>query len=103
MAFCEWNERGSDFWGVASGTLVELASGNFSASSKSYTATVRRQFGNAVSAKTKMKVKMTTHITVPARLVAANGWYWFNSDVATHTVGQKAPNPSGLYDMEGNV
>jgi len=32
-----------------------------------------------------------------------HAWYWFNSDVATHPVGQKAPNPWGLYDMEGNV
>jgi formylglycine-generating enzyme required for sulfatase activity len=32
-----------------------------------------------------------------------HAWYWFNSDVATHAVGQKSPNPWGLYDMEGNV
>src|SRR6267142_3780327 len=35
--------------------------------------------------------------------LANHAWYWFNSDVATHPVGQKAPNPWGLYDMEGNV
>jgi hypothetical protein len=34
--------------------------------------------------------------------LANHAWYWFNSDVATHAVGQKAPNPWGLYDMEGN-
>jgi formylglycine-generating enzyme required for sulfatase activity len=35
--------------------------------------------------------------------LANHAWYWFNSDVATHRVGQKAPNPWGIYDMEGNV
>jgi formylglycine-generating enzyme required for sulfatase activity len=35
--------------------------------------------------------------------LANHAWYWFNSDVASHAVGQKLPNPWGLYDMEGNV
>jgi formylglycine-generating enzyme required for sulfatase activity len=35
--------------------------------------------------------------------LAKHAWYWFNSDVATHPVGQKLPNPWGLYDMAGNV
>ena len=35
--------------------------------------------------------------------IANHAWYWFNSDIATHPVGQKQPNPWGLYDMEGNV
>ena len=30
-------------------------------------------------------------------------WHLFNADLTVHPVGQKLPNPWGLYDMYGNV
>jgi sulfatase modifying factor 1 len=31
------------------------------------------------------------------------GWYVWNSNLATHPVGKKAPNSLGIYDMSGNA
>ena len=38
----------------------------------------------------------------PARLKSF-AWYKANAEAATHPVGQKTPNPWGLFDLHGNV
>jgi len=35
--------------------------------------------------------------------LADHAWYGINGNLTAHPVGQKLPNPWGLYDIEGNV
>jgi formylglycine-generating enzyme required for sulfatase activity len=38
-----------------------------------------------------------------SNIIGDVAWYYDNSDLSTHTVGEKAANELGLYDMSGNV
>ena len=46
---------------------------------------------------------ITKETTCINKALGRMGWYYANSQKATHPVAQKAPNAWGLYDMHGNV
>jgi Sulfatase-modifying factor enzyme 1 len=37
------------------------------------------------------------------KMLPRHEWFLTNSDIRTNPVGQKTPNPFGLYDLYGNV
>lgn len=45
----------------------------------------------------------TFHFGDDSKLLKDYAWYYENSENTYHKVGQKKPNPWGLYDMYGNV
>ena len=43
------------------------------------------------------------HFGDDASMLPKYGWFYENANETTHPIGQKLPNPWGLYDMHGNV
>ena len=43
------------------------------------------------------------HFGDDASKLVKYGWFYDNANETTHPIGQKLPNPWGLYDMHGNV
>ncbi len=43
------------------------------------------------------------HFGDDASVLTKYGWFYDNANETTHPIGQKLPNPWGLYDMHGNV
>lgn len=81
-------------------TERELASGNISAGSK-YRLPTEAEWECAVRSGTTTRFSYGDDPDYTS--LTNHAWYFVNADLTVHPVGQKLPNPWGLYDMEGNV
>jgi formylglycine-generating enzyme required for sulfatase activity len=81
-------------------TQRELAAGRISAGSQ-YRLPTEAEWECAARAGTSTRFSYGDDLGYTN--LADHAWYILNSGFMPHPVGQKLPNPWGLYDMEGNV
>jgi formylglycine-generating enzyme required for sulfatase activity len=81
-------------------TQREVAAGRISAGSH-YRLPTEAEWECAARAGTSTRFSYGDDPGYPT--LANHAWYASNSGFMPHPVGQKLPNPWGLYDMEGNV
>jgi len=81
-------------------TQRELAAGHISAGSQ-YRLPTEAEWECAARASTSTRFSYGDDLGYTN--LTNHAWYSLNSGLTVHPIGQKLPNPRGLYDMEGNV